>query len=787
MKIRRSFVASLAVAALVGSLFSVVAQTAAPTPASAASASDFNPGFLISDEKFYDGTTMGAAQIQTFLNEQLSRCTIGDPGRLPGSPWNGTFIASACLKDYKMATASRPADARCAAYAGSPSESAAQIIAKVGVACGISPQALLVLLEKEQSLVTDSWPTVRQIDRAMGYACPDSGPGGSANCDPSQYGFVHQVYKAAWQFKVYKDSPNSFNHIAGRYNNVRYHPNVSCGASQVFIQNNATAGLYNYTPYQPNASALANLYGTGDGCASYGNRNFWRIFSDWFGSPTGSSDLVRTVNNSTVYVTSGSIKYPIASSNVLAALAPLGKVDYVTDAYLAKFTTAHVATQVVRGPDGSIYYIGSGIKLPFTNCALVGHYGGSCNTTGFVQLDANQVARFHTGPALSQLMGTVEGSRYFMENGFKREILDVESQTQAGIGGAMNVLTESTLADRPFGVPVVRGSAVVTHLGTSQVSLLDASQVRWNVGSAEATSWGLASRSAGRLRQASIDKLVSAPAAFNGFISNPSGSIFGLSSATSRFSWAPPSGVTLTTTPLSDAFVNLYTQGASIGVGSFVKTPNSGTIYLITDPLIRPIGSWETLVSMSELGNPQYSIVPEMLIGSLPSGPIALQAATLVRSEADATVYIVNGISNKIPISSFDPATEAGLTQFSFTLQDRITAYPTSEKVMEYGLRCDTTNYISAGGAIHALTPELSAQYPFPYIELDQYVCRLLKVGKPATQFIRTPDGNIFQMIAGVKRPVESMARYAELDTTGAGYLNVTPRFAQMISTGPAA
>ena len=38
-------------------------------------------------------------------------------------------------------------------------------------------------------------------------------------------------------------------------------------------------------PYRPNAAALANLYGTGDACSAYGNRNFWRYFNDWFGNP----------------------------------------------------------------------------------------------------------------------------------------------------------------------------------------------------------------------------------------------------------------------------------------------------------------------------------------------------------------------------------------------------------------------------------------------------------------------------------------------------------------------
>ena len=62
-------------------------------------------------------------------------------------------------------------------------------------------------------------------------------------------------------------------------------PRPACGTSDVFIEGKATAGLYSYTPYRPNLAALINLYGLGDSCSSYGNRNFWVYFSDWFGSP----------------------------------------------------------------------------------------------------------------------------------------------------------------------------------------------------------------------------------------------------------------------------------------------------------------------------------------------------------------------------------------------------------------------------------------------------------------------------------------------------------------------
>ena len=65
-----------------------------------------------------------------------------------------------------------------------------------------------------------------------------------------------------------------------------YSPNEACGASDVYIYNDATAVLYIYTPYQPNAAALAAGTGTGDECSSYGNRNFMIIYTSYFGSPT---------------------------------------------------------------------------------------------------------------------------------------------------------------------------------------------------------------------------------------------------------------------------------------------------------------------------------------------------------------------------------------------------------------------------------------------------------------------------------------------------------------------
>lgn len=255
----------LVLSLLVGLLVAVVPVLApAATPrAAAADVADWDPGNIIDDSIFFSADGMNARDIQDFLNGKVRSCRSG-------------FV---CLKDYSQATDNRPSDRYCNGYAGSSSETAAQIIDKVAVSCGISQRALLVLLEKEQSLVTSTAPSDRQYSAAMGQGCPDTAP-----CDPATRGFFYQVYYAARQFEVYRLNPDSFGYRAQRWNNVLYNPNASCGTQSVFIANQATAALYIYTPYTPNAAALRNLYGTGDGCSAYGNRNFWRIFTDWFGN-----------------------------------------------------------------------------------------------------------------------------------------------------------------------------------------------------------------------------------------------------------------------------------------------------------------------------------------------------------------------------------------------------------------------------------------------------------------------------------------------------------------------
>lgn len=232
----------------------------------AANLSNFDPSNIMSDSVMSNKDSMTEAQIQTFL-ESKNAC-------------NNTNISKASVyhkvKDGRFV---------CMYEDTFDGETAAHIIWQAAQDYSINPQVIIVLLQKEQGLITDTWPNSIQYNKATGYGCPDT-----AACDTQYYGLKNQIRKAAALYRTVLDGGWSNYPIGNNY--VQYHPNAACGGTVVNIKNRATSALYRYTPYQPNQSALNAGYGTGDSCGAYGNRNFWLYFTDWFGDTHSTDDFV---------------------------------------------------------------------------------------------------------------------------------------------------------------------------------------------------------------------------------------------------------------------------------------------------------------------------------------------------------------------------------------------------------------------------------------------------------------------------------------------------------------
>lgn len=380
----------------------------------------FNAGNLISDAVFTNKRTMTEAQIQSFFNGKVSRC-------LGGRDENNEPIV--CLKDFRMNTVSRPGDAYCSGYSGAANESAARIIYRVSQACNINPQVLIVMLQKEQGLITHTWPSAWRYRIALGQGCPDTAP-----CDPNYIGFFHQIYGAARQMQIYMEGKWFQWYAPGKTWNILYNPKASCGSSPVRIANKATSALYYYTPYQPNAAALRAGYGTGDGCSAYGNRNFYNYFTDWFGSTQEGKRPDGPIVNvgADIYAITNGTAYHVSADVWSQYKAAYGNPVATTNAHIASLRQGGAATLFVQDATAlTVSYLSDGKTHRFPTCELVASWAGSC--AALTTLDSDDFRRPGAGPEMTPQAKLAGDSRVFIIEG--KDLVPYHSAAAATVWG----------------------------------------------------------------------------------------------------------------------------------------------------------------------------------------------------------------------------------------------------------------------------------------------------------------------------------------------------------------
>lgn len=376
-------------------LFSVLGGVTLLTNTSYAAVVGFDAGNIMSDVVFTDYRSLDATGIQNFLNAKGVYCS-----------------GSLCLKNYKQG-----------------SRSSAQIIYAAAQQYKINPKVLIVLVQKEVGLVTDTAPQSWQYKTATGYGCPDT-----AACDSQYYGFTNQINWAAKMYRaIMNQSPTWYTPYSLGNNRIYYHPDLSrCGYKTVNITNLTTVALYSYTPYQPNKAALNAGYGIGDSCSSYGNRNFYQYFKDWFGSPTIPS-VFRTSSSDQAYLLSGNSYLKIPSVSVLNAYGyDTGDIKEVSSHTLTLLSDGGTAKRISRFDGGSsIYILDKGRKFHFPGPSMYSLYGYTMGDE--TDLDASVSVNLPDGGDVSELINqTDDGKKFLVEGAKKRHISGTTAYTTLG-------------------------------------------------------------------------------------------------------------------------------------------------------------------------------------------------------------------------------------------------------------------------------------------------------------------------------------------------------------------
>ncbi len=292
--------------------------------AQARASANFNPNHIISDAEMLDSSSMTLAEISAFLKAQ-----------------NG-YISKNMLRDYegKMRTAAEIIYNAANNYDCSEVTNSSSLTkAAKEVRCKkvtINPKLLIVLLQKEQSLITEKNPTQRQLDWACGYGCPD----GQA-CNKRWEGFGKQVNSAALQFFDYMKNPHHYSFRAG--NNYRV-TNTGRPSQMVNPQNNATAALYNYTPH---------VY--------YGNYNFHKLWMRYFTMNYPNGSLLQAKGEPGVWLIQNGQKRPFLSKGALTSRFDKNKIVTVSKSVLDKYPKGKGLKfpqySLIRSPRGTVFLI----------------------------------------------------------------------------------------------------------------------------------------------------------------------------------------------------------------------------------------------------------------------------------------------------------------------------------------------------------------------------------------------------------------------------------------------
>ncbi len=222
---------------------------------------------LAPDSDFVDINAMSVNAIQSFLNSQGGYLASA-PSSVLGDRANGRTAAQIIYD---------------AAHGSGEASGTLKGISITTATGTVSPEVLLVTLQKEQSLITRTDYNQNALNKAMGYGCPDSG-----GCDAKYNGFTNQVEWAAWQLRYnYEAAGKDASWWSANYSTHYY---VGYSRSHNWVntyyvvtyKNKTTAALYRYTPH-----------------VGYGNFNFWRLMIDWFGVGTSSGSGTTLAINDT--------------------------------------------------------------------------------------------------------------------------------------------------------------------------------------------------------------------------------------------------------------------------------------------------------------------------------------------------------------------------------------------------------------------------------------------------------------------------------------------------------
>lgn len=392
-----------------------------PIPAMA-----FNAHTIITNEELTEGSRMTAAEIQHFLEERKS----GLATLLIGTKRPSTIIAEAASK------------------------------------FSINPQVLLVILQKEQSLLDTKKPSTKQLQWATGYGVCDS-------CrlnDPAVIrwrGFETQVHATAEFFRTFLDDPSRLFLKVG--------VTTMIDGTPVIPSNIATSLLYSYTPHL------------------HGNQVFWALYNRLFVRQYPEGTLIKSPTKAVVWYLQEGVRRPIRSMAVLKSR--FGSQTIVTSATEQELDKYAIGPSIglanyslVRTPDGMIALIDGDEYRPIESMDVFRQIG--YNPEEVQDIEVGTIQQYIRGNTITQKsvypVGVIFEENqthqlYYVEDGVKHRILDRALLALKFQHRSITRVDENALHSYTLGSPVLLPDGVLVKSPTSPTVYIIANNQRHHI------------------------------------------------------------------------------------------------------------------------------------------------------------------------------------------------------------------------------------------------------------------------------------------------------------------
>lgn len=401
-------------------------------PAPALAQADIDPGRIVSDAEMTDSLAMSRADLERFLAER-------------GSLGNARF------PDLDGSV-----------------RSAADIIWNASQRFGLSPKFLLVLLQREQSLVEDPSPSQNQLDWAMGYAVCDD----CRKDDPAIQkfrGFAAQVHYASQRIRdsYLADLASTGATLTG----IGPGRSAMIDGTLVFPENHATAALYTYTPHL------------------HGNLNFARIWRRWFTRDYPTGTLLRGPDGGHWVVQAGA-RRAVTSRSVLTSRFDESKAIEVTQAALERYPIGDPIRfanySLLRSPRGTVFLIVDDKKRGITSPEAMRANGFNPEEVDDVTFE--DLAIYETGEPITETgpnpvtmlaQDTSTGGVFAIEDGMRRAVRSREILAARFAGWPITPLPAAAIAAYPAGEAMTfpDGTLIKAH-GSPDVFVVSEGQRR---------------------------------------------------------------------------------------------------------------------------------------------------------------------------------------------------------------------------------------------------------------------------------------------------------------------